>query len=118
MIAQARGEHVDRTPAVAVAERTHFSKLSQPVRTEILARYQQGERVIDLAAAFGISEWSVQNLRKRSGLEPHPRGMSAESIAQAIELFSEGLSFIKIGKRVGFDPKTIAKALRARGIAT
>ena len=87
------------------------------VRAEILARYQQGERVVDLAAAIGVSEWSVQNLRKMAGVEPHPRGMSQAAIEEAEKLYALGWPLNKIGRRVGFDPKIVAKELRVRGIA-
>lgn len=47
-------------------------------------------------------------------MEAHPRGMSQAAIDEAAELYTRGLSFNKIGRRVGFDPKTVAKELRAR----
>ena len=118
LIARARSEHIERTPVEALNERPRFSKLSKQVRAEILARYQQGERVVDLAAAFGVSEWSVQNLRKTAGVEPHPRGMSQAAIDEATKLYALGWSLNKIGRQTGFDPKTVAKELRARGVAT
>ncbi len=118
LITRARSEHIQRSPVAEVVERARFSKLSKPVRAEILARYQQGERVVDLAAAFGVSEWSVQNLRKGAGVEPHPRGMSQAAIDEAAELYAQGLSFSKIGRQVGYDPKTVAKELRARGLVS
>ena len=117
LITRARNEHIQRSPVAAVVERARFSKLSKPVRAEILARYEQGERVVDLAAAFGVSEWSVQNLRKTAGVEPHPRGMSQAAIDESAELYASGWSFTKIGRRVGYDPKTVAKELRARSVA-
>ena len=43
--------------------------------------------------------------------------MSQVAIADAAELYAGGL-FNKIGRRVGYDPKTVAKELRAHGVTT
>jgi hypothetical protein len=112
---RALSEQVERSPA---PPRSQVTTLSSAVKVEIAGRYQAGERPVDLAREYGISEWRVQELRKRFGLAKHPIGMSDDEIDIAVLLFGQGLSFNKIGARVGRDPKTIAKELRARGNAT
>lgn len=92
-------------------------KLSSAVQVEIARRYQAGERPADLAREYGISEWRVQELRKRFGLAKHPIGMTSDEVDVAVLLFGQGLSFNKIGRGVGRDPKTVAKELRRRGYA-
>ena len=111
---RAASEHVERSPAATSARTT---KLASALKVEIAKRYQEGERPVDLAREYGISEWRVQELRRRFGLEKHPIGMSDDEIDNAVLLFTEGLSFNKIGARVGRDPKTVAKELRLRGVA-
>jgi len=91
-------------------------KLSSATKFEIARRYQRGERPVDLAREYGISEWRVQNLRRRFGLAKQAIGMTESEIAMATKLSLEGLSFNKIGASVGRDPKTVAKELRLRGI--
>ncbi len=114
LIHRAQGEHVEREPA---PERARISKLPKAVQAEILERYQRGERPVDIAREYGISEWRVQDLRKRSGVARQEHGMSEAEIARAVRLHGDGLSFTKIGAAVSRDPKTIAKELRARGLA-
>ncbi|WP_441004780.1 helix-turn-helix domain-containing protein [Microbacterium sp. CFBP 8794] len=43
--------------------------------------------------------------------------MSQASISRAAELHAQGLSFRKIAITVGYDARTVATTLRARGIA-
>lgn len=111
---RASSEHVERSPAPA---KSKVATLSSAMKVEIAQRYQAGERPVDLAREYGISEWRVQELRKRFGLAKHPIGMSNSEIDVAVLLFAKGLSFNKIGARVGRDPKTVAKELRLRGVA-
>jgi hypothetical protein len=110
----ATSEHVERSPVPAGPR---IAKLSSAVQVEIAQCYQAGERPVDLAREYGISEWRVQELRKRFGLAKHPISMTSDEIDVAVLLFSEGLSFNKIGARVGRDPKTVAKELRLRGVS-
>jgi DNA-binding NarL/FixJ family response regulator len=109
---RAASEHVERSPAPAKAQ---VAKLSTAVQVEIAGRYQAGERPVDLASEYGISEWRVQELRKRFGLKKHPIGMSDDERDLAVLLFSQGLSFNKIGAHIGRDPKTVANELRLHG---
>lgn len=114
LITRAQAQHVVRVPSTP---RVRVSKLSKARQAEILQRYSNGERPVDLAREYGISEWRVQDLRKRSGIPRHERSMTDIEIAHAARLYGDGLSFTKIGAAVGRDPKTIAKELRARGVA-
>ncbi len=106
-----------RTECPPVAKRASVVKLPSATKVEIARRYQAGERPVDLAREYGVSEWRVQELRKRFSLAKHPIGMTDSEIEMAALLYSQGLSFNKIGARVGRDPNTIAKELRLRGIA-
>jgi hypothetical protein len=110
---RAAGEQVERSSA---PERKSVQKLSSALQVEIVGRYQAGERPVDLAREYRISEWRVQELRKRFAVPKHPIGMSDSEIRVAAALYSQGLSFNKIGARVGRDPKTVAKELRIRAL--
>ncbi len=113
---RAASEHVDRTSVEKPALRFTFSKLTSEQHAEILARYQAGDRPVDIARDFGITEWTVQNVRKRAGVPTRPHGMNVADIDQAAQLKAQGVSIRQISARLGFDAKTVAKYLRLRGI--
>jgi DNA-binding CsgD family transcriptional regulator len=113
---QAASEHVDRTSVDEPVLRFTFSKLTSEQSAEILARYQAGDRPVDIARDFGITEWTVQNVRKRAGVPTRPHGMNDANIDHAADLKARGVSIRQISKELGFDAKTVAKYLRLRGI--
>lgn len=103
---RAGSEHVERT---SVAATKTFSKLNTAKSAEILARYKAGDRPVDIARDFGITEWTVQNVRKRAGVPTRPHGMNGVDIDRAADLYASGLSLRKIAIRLGFSAKTITK---------
>ncbi len=111
---QAASEHVERT---SVAATKTFSKLNTAKSAEILARYRAGDRPVDIARYFGITEWTVQNVRKRAGVPTRPHGMTEADIDKAVGLYEMGVSLRKIALRLNFSAKTITKELRLRGVA-
>ena len=115
---RAASERVARTPDSDHPARTSFSKLKSKQCDEILRRYQAGDRPVDIARDFGVTEWTIQNVRKRAGVETRPKGMSEQALARAAELFAEGVSFRKIATAVGSNARTVTAELRARGIAS
>lgn len=113
---RAAAERVVRTSISDQLPRSSFSKLKPAQCDEILRRYQAGDRPVDIARDFGVTEWTIQNVRKRAGVPMRPHGMGEDSIGQATRLKAEGLSIRKIAAEVGYDPKTVAKELRHRGV--
>lgn len=115
---RATSEHVERTPVDGQTAHTSFTKLKPAQCDEILRRYQAGDRPVDIARDFGVTEWTIQNVRKRAGVPTRPKGMSGQALAHAAELYAEGVSFRKIAIAVGYDARTVTAELRARGIAS
>lgn len=95
-----------------------FSKLKLAQCDEILRRYQAGDRPVDIARDFGVTEWTIQNVRRRAGVPTRPKGMSEQALARATELHAKGVSFRKIAIAVGYDARTVTAELRARGVAS
>ncbi len=63
--------------------RSSFSKLKPAQCDEILRRYQAGDRPVDIARDFGVTEWTIQNVRKRAGVPTRPKGTSEQALARA-----------------------------------
>lgn len=115
---RAASERVQRTPVSDQPARTCFSKLKPAQCDEILRRYQAGDRPVDIARDFGVTEWTIQNVRKRAGVPTRPKGMSDRAVARAPELKMSGLSIRKIAAEVGYSPRTVSVQLRLCGIET
>ena len=114
---RATSERVERTPASDQPARTS-SKLKPAQCDEILRRYQAGDRPVDIARDFSVTEWTIQNVRKRAGVPTRPKGMNEHVFTRAVELYAEGVSFRKIATAAGYDARTVTAELRARGVAS
>jgi hypothetical protein len=68
-----------------------------------------------VAREFRMSRTTVAKHLANRGIDTS-RGMKPLHIAQAIELYAQGLSSMHIGKQLGFDNHTILCALRAEGV--
>lgn len=75
--------------------RTTFSKLKPDQITEILARYEAGERTIDIARDFRIDTATIRHLRRRRQIKVRPVGMSEADIDKAVDFYESGLSLRK-----------------------
>ena len=80
---RATSERVERTPMSDQSARSSFSKLKPSQCDEILRRYQAGDRPVDIARDFGVTEWTIQNVRKRAGVPTRPKGTSEQALARA-----------------------------------
>ena len=113
---KAAEDKVTRTTVESVSSRS--TKLNAEQCEEILRRYQAGGRPVDIARDFSVTEWTIQNVRKRAGVPTRPKGMSEQALARASDLYATGTSFRKIAVAVGYDARTVTAELRARGIAS
>ncbi|GAA1813731.1 hypothetical protein GCM10009713_23930 [Brevibacterium celere] len=92
------------------------TRLSACDRADLLDRYARGERVKDLAERFGVHRGTVRALAARAGLPPrkaseHPRQVREE----AVELYANGLSLLKVGRRLGISDDAVRDAVVAAG---
>lgn len=55
-------------------------------------------------------------LLKRQGVELRRRGLGAEQIDEAVRLYGEGWSLMRIGARFKVDSTTVWHRLRERGV--
>jgi len=69
-----------------------------------------------VARDLGLSRTTVTRILNKHGVHAS-RGMTETQLAEAAELYEQGLSSFAIGKRLGFDSHTILNGLRRRGVA-
>ncbi len=83
----------------------------------MVEEYQQGTGTIQLAKLYGISRETLRATLRRAGLPQHERGLSAEQVDQAVQLYAAGESLARIGKRFDVDAHTVGRRLRENGVA-
>lgn len=73
-------------------------------------------RPADIARTVGTSEWTVHHRLNRMGIARRAVGLSPSQVREAQRLYESGESLRQIGFKVGFNDKTIKKALIDAGV--
>ena len=109
------GQGRDRLPDRPTRSRQFQRRLDDQEQAQLLAAYEQGARVNDLAEIFGVSRSAVMANLSRLGAESR-RGIVHRRIDEARTLYEQGRSLVEIGKRYGVYPSTVRDALRKAGV--
>jgi hypothetical protein len=100
-------------------QRQHCKTARQLRPSEIdalVAAYQAGSTVYELAKHFGIHRATVgQHLRTR-GVDTTPPGLDLDDLPIAVKLYQEGWSLAKIAERFDTSSNTVRKSLRETGV--
>jgi DNA-binding transcriptional ArsR family regulator len=83
---------------------------------ELVASYQDGATIDDLAERFGVHRTTVMAHLDRSGVKRRQRGIEAASLPGAIRLYEAGWSLARVGERLGVDGETVRTTLRKAGV--
>lgn len=128
------GRYLNSVTEVERITRLHERALSQKVRRsgptsvrgparltlsqneEIAALYAAGSRPADIARAVGTTEWTVHHRLNRNGIERRPIGMTDADCREAVLLYRANKSMRQISLKLGFNDKTIKKALIHAGL--
>ena len=87
-----------------------------PKQTEnLIADYEAGALMIELAMNYRITRQTVGIILRRENVSLRKKGLSSEQVAQAIQLHSQGVSIKKIGEQLGVDAATVWRRLREHG---
>jgi hypothetical protein len=91
-------------------------KLTKDEVSVLVACYEPGATVYDLAEQFNIHRTTVSFHLHRQGIKMRRRGLSVEAIARAAQLYQAGWSLARIGEHLCVDAETARQALRASGV--
>jgi len=91
-------------------------RLSSEQVDSLIAGYQAGATVYELAERFKIHRVTVSEHLHRAGTRMRRQGLSLDQIAQAASLYDQGWSVARIGQRFGVNGSTAWLALRAAGV--
>jgi DNA-binding CsgD family transcriptional regulator len=110
---RANSEHVERSPAPS---NPGPSRLTTEQNEQIVKRYKEGLRPVDIARELGTTEWTVHHRLNRLGIERRAIGLSPTQLVEARRLYDDGESLRQLSLKFGFNDKTIKKALIAAGV--
>lgn len=90
----------------------HRSKISDQTKKQVVALYKNGTKIVDIAHAVGISEWSVRQILKKASIPLRKKEpWTARDQDEAEKLFKAGYSAWEISKKMGRNYATIRKYL-------
>ena len=84
---------------------------------ELVARYQDGAKVRDLAADYRINRNTVIGHINRAGVRRHYPALMSEEIRKAAHLYRSGWSLAAIGSHFRVNASTVRTALLRVGVA-
>lgn len=65
----------------------------------------------DIARERNVHCTTIAAALERAGVAQRPKGMNAEQVDKAVELYASGLSLATVGSRLGFTARTIRAEL-------
>jgi lambda repressor-like predicted transcriptional regulator len=83
---------------------------------QLVAAYQAGGRVKQLARQFGIHRLTVSSILQRAGVTLRPRGIHPDDLPELIRLCEEGWALTQLAARFDVSPSTVTNTLRRAGV--
>jgi DNA-directed RNA polymerase specialized sigma24 family protein len=91
-------------------------RLGRAEQEELVARYQAGDLMTELAERYGIHRRTVSAILERHSVPTRASGLAPEQIQRAVLMYAQGQSLAKIGKLLGVNAKTVHTRLREQGV--
>jgi len=82
----------------------------------LVADYQAGMKVSDIAAKYSVNRWTVRHHLIRREIPVRLRGMDDAQVPEAIALYGAGHTLAEIGRLLDADPGTVRNTLRREGV--
>jgi DNA-directed RNA polymerase specialized sigma24 family protein len=92
-------------------------KLSPDRQAELVALYEDGASMLELAGKFECHRHTVMRLLRAKGMKIRPQKlMTPELVARAAALYAQDHSLEEVGRLLGLEASTIGKALKRAGV--
>ena len=92
-----------------------LTRLNPDQIAELVAAYQAGGKVQELATRFGIHRFTVTRLLQQEGAH-RPRGLQSDDLPEAIRLYESGWSLARLATKFDVVESTMTSALRKAGV--
>jgi hypothetical protein len=86
--------------------------------SEAAKRYREGARIVDLAEDYGISRPGMYQRLKKEGISDFRDDRKKLDVAEAIDLYMQGVTMTNIAKRFRSGVSTVSMALKKHGVTT
>jgi hypothetical protein len=90
-------------------------RLSDEEISRVVAGYERGLTVYELAEQFGCHRITISNHLKANGVKMRRISPSDEQIDQMIALYQSGLSLLNVGDKFDMSATTVLRQLQKRG---
>lgn len=101
---------------MAGVEPARARRLSAAEQVAVLGAYQAGDSMAALAARYNVRRTRVSELLHRSASPLRAeRAISADEVDEAVRLYGQGQSLVRVSERLGYNAETIRKQLKRRG---
>jgi DNA-binding CsgD family transcriptional regulator len=112
---------VDLVPSGPIEPRVRTSKqrvrhLDPAVAAELVAGYEAGATVYQLADQFHIHRDTVTKHLKRAQIPRRNQPLTPDQVKKAMKLYAAGQSLARIAPELGCQPSTVWSALRKAGV--
>jgi lambda repressor-like predicted transcriptional regulator len=84
---------------------------------QLVAAYEAGGRVKQLARQFGIHRLTVSSILQREGVALRHRGIHPDDLSEVIRLHRDGRALARLAAMFDVSPSTMTNALRRAGVA-
>lgn len=92
------------------------TRLTLPAVARLIADYQAGQTIYQLAKSYGVNRHTVTRHLRRAGIRLRMDGLSPEQIEQAVDLYAQGWSLAKIAAKFGVTADTVRARLLEQGV--
>jgi lambda repressor-like predicted transcriptional regulator len=86
-------------------------RLTDTQVAEMAAKYEEGATVYELAAEYGCHRATVAERLKKAGISMRLQSPTPEEVNSMANLVASGLSFLAVGKQLGFCANTVRTCL-------
>ena len=105
------------TPDMSTESPKQFQRRLRPHEVgELVARYDAGSNLSELAERCGCHRDTVSKLLDRAGASRRQRGIRSDRVNDAIDAYVAGAALAAVGAQLSADPTTVARTLRANGV--
>ncbi|WP_079628873.1 helix-turn-helix domain-containing protein [Mycobacteroides abscessus] len=91
-------------------------RLSAETIAELVAAFENGASVPDLARQYEVSKRALRKLLRDQGMQMRKQPLSDNEVELAMNLYADGLSLREIGGQLGRGKTTVSNALSRRGV--
>ncbi|HEY8202260.1 MAG TPA: hypothetical protein VII47_13025, partial [Actinomycetota bacterium] len=92
--------------------------LTPDAAAELVAMYQVGATIGELADRFNVHRTTVTANLVRAGVDRRRKGLGPEQVEEATRLYAESWSLARLGERFGVSDGTVLNAFRKAGVET